>query len=67
MASKESFLDGCHKYGWIINIIVTIFLVGAAWGSLKSTVYDLRSSQEDLKSRIVRIENVLLCGKIDCR
>jgi hypothetical protein len=67
MGNKESFLDGCHKYGWIINILVTVFLAGIAWGSINTSVDDIRNAQNDLKERITRVENILLCGSVVCK
>jgi hypothetical protein len=54
--NEKTFLDGCHKYGWIVNIIVTVAIGGAAWGSMSTRI-------DDYGKRIVRIEDFLLGAK----
>jgi hypothetical protein len=49
----NKFLDGCHRYGWIINIITSILMLAYFVGGLNTRV-------DDLKERVIRIENVLL-------
>ncbi len=65
--SFEKFADGCHRYGWIINVLVSLFLIGTAWGSLNSSVSEMKTGQTELRDRINRVENILICGNVYCR
>ncbi len=54
---SRSFTDGCHKYGWVITIVVTILiqLIAAAYmnGQQSQKVMDLK---EFFGNRIDRLE-----------
>lgn len=48
-----SIEDGCHRYGWIITIIVTVLMWAFTVGTFKQSVDDMKS---EFEHRIERLE-----------
>ena len=55
--------DGCHKYGWLINLVVMGLMFAYFMGALNQTVNELRNQVSDLnvtitamKDRVTRLE-----------
>ena len=49
MANKRSFLDGCHRYGWIItlvgiigSIVINAVLIAYSSGKIEQSLADVR-------------------------
>lgn len=43
--------DGCHRYGWVINLIMTLAMFAYYQGSTSERLLDV-------KERVVRLENL---------
>ena len=46
------FLDGCHRYGWAINLILTLILFAYFMGGINTSIINI-------SSRLVRVEATL--------
>ncbi len=56
MSPRARFLDGCHRYGWLITIMVNLALFAYFTGGLRADVTNLKESMNEAKSRIVQLE-----------
>lgn len=52
MSKREKFLDGCHKYGWIITIVVQLFALSYFGGQLTARVDDVIKRVDRIESRL---------------
>ena len=46
---RNRFIDGCHRYGWLIGIIANLLIVGVFAGRLSQSV-------DDVRERLFRVE-----------
>lgn len=51
VTEKTTFLDGCHKYGWLITLIGQALLFAYFVGGIRSDV----STMADRLSRVERV------------
>ncbi len=51
-----AFLDGCHKYGWLITLLTLLVSFAYFMGGLSKTVEDLKT---EMGSRITRLEQTV--------
>lgn len=60
----KNFADGCHRYGWIIAIVIQLITVGYLSGVQTQKIQDVKENVQELKSdlgaRIGRIESLML-------
>lgn len=63
----ERASDGCHKYGWAINLIVMVVMFAYFVGGLNTTVTDLRAQVASLTLTIVNMDERLtrVEGQVD--
>lgn len=47
--------DGCHPYGWIINLVVTIAMFAYFFGGLNTTVNNMDKRISNLESTMTQI------------
>lgn len=48
----QKFIDGCHRYGWIITIVVNVAALAYFTGGLNQSVIDVRADVQILKSQV---------------
>jgi hypothetical protein len=55
-SKSESFLDGCHRYGWLINLLVTfattLIMLARFSGMLEAT-------QQQFDKRLTHVEQTI--------
>ena len=49
---RQRFLDGCHRYGWLITMVANLLFIGLFMGGIRS---DLNAVME----RTGRVERLL--------
>lgn len=55
--AKESFLDGCHKYGWIITTGVMIIGFAFSAGGQNAKLEEMRSQMAVMSSQIGKLQD----------
>lgn len=51
------FLDGCHKYGWVLNIIITALMFAYYLGGSHSDMIGMQRSIDGINQRMENLES----------
>lgn len=50
--SGQKFIDGCHRYGWLLTIVINLLMASFVIG-------EMRQEMSDLTQRVARMEEQL--------
>jgi hypothetical protein len=56
--TTRSFFDGCHRYGWILNLIIMGIMFAYFTGGLNQSMVDLRADVNTLKQEVFSLSNI---------
>jgi hypothetical protein len=59
---EASFVDGCHRYGWVITLIVNLIVLAYLSGVVVSRVDGLSGRIERLERQIDMLEHLTRGG-----
>jgi len=53
--TSEKFLDGCHKYGWLITVIMNACLMAYFIGGMKADMVNIKDRLDKFENKLDKL------------